>query len=50
MAVAERRFDLKLSKRHQYLARMNELWGAYCKDNGENWPRFNGTALYTLAM
>ena len=23
-----------------------ELWGVYCEDLGENWPRYNGTALY----
>ena len=22
-----------------------ELWGVYCKDLGENWQRYNGTAL-----
>ena len=25
---------------------MGELWGVYCEDLGENWPRYNGTALY----
>ena len=23
-----------------------ELWDVYCEEFGENWPRFNGTALY----
>ena len=23
-----------------------ELWGVYCEDLGNNWPRYNGTALY----
>ena len=23
-----------------------ELWGVYFDDFGENWPRYNGTALY----
>ena len=23
-----------------------ELCGVYCEDLGENWPRYNGTALY----
>ena len=27
---------------------MAELWGVYCEEFGENWPRYNGTALYLL--
>ena len=23
-----------------------ELWGAFYKDIADNWPRYNGTALY----
>ena len=23
-----------------------ELWGVYCDEFGETWPRYNGTALY----
>ena len=23
-----------------------ELWGISCEDVGENWPRYNGTALH----
>ena len=29
-----------------YLAFMGELSGVYCDEFGENWPRYNGTALY----
>ena len=29
-----------------YLALTGELWGVYCEDFGETWPRYNGTALY----
>ena len=29
-----------------YLALMGELWGVCCEEIGENWPRYNGTALY----
>ena len=29
-----------------YLALMGELWVVFCEDFGENWPRYNGTALY----
>ena len=24
----------------------DELWGVFCEDFQENWPRYNGTALY----
>ena len=27
---------------------MDKLWGVYCEDLGENWPRYNGTALYIV--
>ena len=30
-----------------YLALTGTLWGVFSEDFGENWPRFNGTALYT---
>ena len=29
-----------------YLALTSELWGVCCEDLGENWSRYNGTALY----
>ena len=28
----------------------SELWGVYCEDFGENWPRYIGTALYNFTM
>ena len=34
----------------RYLALTGELWGVYCDDMGENWPRYNGTALYMIDM
>ena len=27
---------------------MGELWGVFCEDLGENWMRYNGTAVYFL--
>ena len=27
---------------------MGELWGVFCGDLGENWMRYNGTAVYFL--
>ena len=36
MTAVERQSDFLLT---------GELWGVYCDDLGENWPRYNGTAL-----
>ena len=34
-----------------YLALMGELWGVCCcEEFGENWPRYNGTALYFVVL
>ena len=32
------------------LALMAELWGVFCKYHGENWPRYNGIALYIVGL
>ena len=45
MKVAEHKFDFKLITDTPYLALKGELWGVYCEDSGENWPRYNGTVL-----
>ena len=37
MTAPERKSDLKLT---------GELWGVYHEDFEENWPSYNGTALY----
>ena len=29
---------------------MGELWDVFCEYLWENWPRYNGTALYVLAF
>ena len=29
-----------------YLALTSKLWDVYCEDLGENWPHYNGRALY----
>ena len=26
---------------------MGKLWGDLCENQDENWPRYNGTALYS---
>ena len=33
-------------KNTAYLTLTGELWGVFCKYLWENWPRYNGTALY----
>ena len=44
MTAAERESYFNLTTDTQYL----DLWSAYCRDLGENWPRYNGTALYIV--
>ena len=34
------------SQHTPYLALKGQLWHVYCEDFGENWPCYNGTALY----
>ena len=34
--------------RYQNHNRHPEIWGVYYEDCGENWPRYNGTALYSI--
>ena len=41
--VAESESDFKITSVTPYLALTGELWGVYCGDFGENWPRYNGT-------
>ena len=41
----------KKEKKHvvlfsEHCACTGELWGVYCEDFSENWPHYNGTALY----
>ena len=38
--------DAGSTKDAPYLALTGELWGIFCKYFWENWPRYNGTALY----
>ena len=46
ITVAESQSDIRITTDTPYLALTGELWGVYCEDLGENWPRYNGTALY----
>ena len=43
---AEYESDAGSTKDTPYLALMGELWGVFCGYFWENWPRYNGTALY----
>ena len=46
MTRAERKPDFKITTHTPYLALTGELWGVYRENLGENWQRYNGTALY----
>ena len=46
MIGAERKSDSKLTTDTPYLTLTGELWGVLCEDSGEDWPRYNGIALY----
>ena len=48
MTAPERKSNLKLTKETPYLALTGELWAVYYEDFDENWPRYNGTALYNV--
>ena len=43
---AEQKSEFVFTKDNPCLALTGELWGVYCEYFGENWPRYNGTALY----
>ena len=43
---AEYQSDAGSTKDSPHLALMGELWGGFCDYVWENWPRYNGTALY----
>ena len=38
--------NLEVSKDTPYLTLTGELWDVFCEYFWENWPRYNGTALY----
>ena len=46
ITVLETESDIRITTDTPYLALTGELRGVYFKDFGENWPRYNGTALY----
>ena len=50
MTGTDLKSDLKLTTDTPYLTLTGELWGVYCEDFVENWPHYNGTALYPYSM
>ena len=45
--MAESESDIRITTDTPYRALTEELWGVYCEELEENWPRYNGTALYS---
>ena len=50
MAAAAHKSDTELTKDTPYLALPGKLWGVCCEDLGENWPCYNGIALYIVSQ
>ena len=46
ITVAGGESDIRITTDTPYMALTGELWSVYREDFGENWPRYNGTALY----
>ena len=46
MTTTEHKSDFKLTTDTPYLALTGEVWGVYYENFEENWPHYNGTALY----
>ena len=42
----EYKSEFEHTKDGPYLALTSELWNVFCEALGENWPRFNDTALF----
>ena len=50
MTEAESKLDPEYIKDGPYLALMGKLRAVFCEDFGENWLRYNGTAMYCDAQ
>ena len=46
MTATEHKSDIKLTADTPYLTLTGELWGVCHENFEENWPHYNGTALY----
>ena len=47
LTATEDKCDFKHTTDTPYLALTGELWGVHYENFEENWPRYNGTALYS---
>ena len=47
---AEYQPDARYTKDNPYLALKGEIWVVFCECLWENWPRYNGTALYLFCF
>ena len=45
---AEYQPDARYTEDNPYLALTGELWVVFCECLWENWPRYNGTALFLV--
>ena len=50
MIASERKPGFNIIIDTPYLTLAGELWSDYYEDFEENWPRYNGTALYIVIM
>ena len=48
MTEAKYKTEVIFTKDTPYITLVGELWGVFCEDLGENWLRFNRTALYLI--
>ena len=46
--MGENESDSRITANSPYLPFMGELYGVCWEEFGENWPRYNGTALYYI--
>ena len=50
LTEAEYKSECQITNYTPYLARQGELWGVFCEDLVENWPRYNGTTLQFITQ
>ena len=50
LTEAEYKSECQMINYTPYLALTGELWTVFCEDSGENWLRYNGTALYVCGV
>ena len=50
MTEVEYNSEIKFTKDTPHLTLSGKLCSVYCKDLGENWPRYKGTAQYSFIL